>query len=177
MSLEDDSTSDLRALAHPLRLEMLSLLTATELSAAEVARELGTTQANASYHLRVLLEAGLLVVAGEEKVNGGLAKKYRHPWDAPPPPRASSADRETAAEVQTMAHAATRRFARRQPGTRMLFTDADLWVEPQVWDEVVALLAQASQLVHASAKPPRTSGTVRGSVSVMAFQTKDEARP
>lgn len=47
-----------------MRLQMLSLLTGAELSAAEVARELGTTQANAGYHLRFQLGAGLLVVRG-----------------------------------------------------------------------------------------------------------------
>ena len=62
MSLEDERISDLRATAHPLRLRMLSLLTGAELSAAEVARELGVSQANASYHLRLLLDAGLLAM-------------------------------------------------------------------------------------------------------------------
>ena len=60
-----DETSSLRAMAHPLRLRMLSLLTGAELSAAEVARELGITHANASYHLRVLLDACELEVAGD----------------------------------------------------------------------------------------------------------------
>src|SRR3954467_1348719 len=84
MSLADETgVRRLRATAHPVRLEMLSLLTGAELSAAEVARELGVTQANASYHLRLLLAANLLEVAGEETVRGGKAKKYRHPWDAP----------------------------------------------------------------------------------------------
>ena len=63
--------SALRAVAHPVRLQILSLLTGAELSAAEVARELGLTHANASYHLRVLAEAGEVVVAGEEKIRGG----------------------------------------------------------------------------------------------------------
>jgi DNA-binding transcriptional ArsR family regulator len=36
----------LRAIAHPLRLQILPLLTGTQLSAAEVGRELDTTQAN-----------------------------------------------------------------------------------------------------------------------------------
>ena len=60
-----DSTSSgvpLRAFSHPLRLRLLSLLTGTAMSAAEVSRELGTTQANASYHLRRLEAAGLLRV-------------------------------------------------------------------------------------------------------------------
>src|SRR6187549_612915 len=72
MSLADERSGvrRLRATAHPLRLEMLSLLTGAALSAAEVARELGVTQANASYHLRLLHRAGLVEEAGQEKVNG-----------------------------------------------------------------------------------------------------------
>src|SRR4051812_13430595 len=72
---------------------MLSLLTSTELSAAEIARELETTQANASYHLRVLAAAGLLVPAGDVKIRGGTAKRYRHPWrseDRPDAPRTTA---------------------------------------------------------------------------------------
>ena len=82
MSDDTEAVSTLRAIAHPLRLRMLSLLTGAELVAAEVARELDITHANASYHLRVLLEAGVVVVAGEEKIRGGVAKRYRHPWEA-----------------------------------------------------------------------------------------------
>ena len=79
--MTDETTNALRAVAHPVRLRMLSLLTGTELSAAEVARELGITHANASYHLRTLLDAGELVIASEEKIRGGVAKRYRHPWE------------------------------------------------------------------------------------------------
>ena len=67
----------LRAMAHPVRLRMLSLLTGAPMSAAEVARELGLTHANASYHLRQLLAAGQLVEAGEESIRGGRAKRYQ----------------------------------------------------------------------------------------------------
>ncbi len=73
------ATSARRATAHPLRLQILSLLTGTELSAAEIARELDTTQANASYHLRVLAGAGLLEPAGEEQIRGGVAKALPPP--------------------------------------------------------------------------------------------------
>nr|WP_244162473.1 helix-turn-helix domain-containing protein [Amycolatopsis regifaucium] len=68
----------LRVLAHPVRLRILSLLTGAAMSAAEAARELGETQANVSYHLRRLHEAGLLDVAEEVRIRGGLAKRYRH---------------------------------------------------------------------------------------------------
>ncbi len=49
------------------------------MSAAEVGRELDITHANASYHLRLLADAGLIVVEGEEQIRGGRAKRYRHP--------------------------------------------------------------------------------------------------
>src|SRR6476620_10977344 len=74
----DDRVVSLRALAHPVRLQMLSLLTGAPMTAAEVARELGLTHANASYHLRNLLAGGLILVAGEEKIRGGVAKRYRY---------------------------------------------------------------------------------------------------
>ena len=82
--MDDAQLSSLRSVAHPLRLRMLSLLTATAMSAAEVARELEITHANASYHLRLLADAGLLEVESEERIRGGVAKRYRHVWQSAP---------------------------------------------------------------------------------------------
>ncbi|GAB3882934.1 ArsR/SmtB family transcription factor [Terrabacter terrigena] len=172
MSLEEGRISELRATAHPLRLQMLSLLTGAELSAAEVARELDVTQANASYHLRLLESAGLLEIAGEETVRGGRAKKYRHRWDAPVAHPHAGHDDERLAYVRVLADMIPRRFVERESGTRSRFTDADLWVEPEVWDRVTALVDEASSLLHASARPPRTEGTVRTALSVAAFRLK-----
>lgn len=170
MSLEDGGQRNvLRATAHPLRLQMLSLLTGAELSAAEVARELGITQANASYHLRFLLDAGLLVIAGEEDVRGGRAKKYRHLWDETsrePAAGATEADRQAYASV--LAAAIPSRYAERAAGPQ-LFTDADLWVEPEVWQQVLDLVTRASRLMHERAQPPRSTGAVRANLSVAAF--------
>ncbi|WP_028785572.1 helix-turn-helix domain-containing protein [Terracoccus sp. 273MFTsu3.1] len=174
MSLEEERISELRATAHPLRLQMLSLLTGAELSAAEVARELDVTQANASYHLRLLLAAGLLEVAGEETVRGGRAKKYRHPWDAPVVRRPQDTrDEDRLAHARVLADMIPRRLLELAPGTPSRFTDAELWVEEEVWDKVTALVDEASALMHASARPPRTEGTVRAALSVAAFRLRD----
>lgn len=173
MSLGEGAVSRLRATAHPLRLQMLSLLTGAELSAAEVARELDTTQANASYHLRLLEAAGLLEIAGEEQVRGGRAKKYRHRWEETHEPESGTrADREAA--VRTMAAAIPARYAHHEPGTPALFTDADLWVDPETWARVVELVTEASRLMHAGARPPRTAGTVRSNLSLAAFRMAGE---
>lgn len=177
MSLEDERISELRATAHPLRLQMLSLLTGAELSAAEVARELGVTQANASYHLRLLESAGLLEVAGEETVRGGRAKKYRHPWDAPVVRPGSDREDDRLASVRVLADMIPRRFAEREQGTGSRFTDAELWLEPEVWERVVALVDEAGSLMHASARPPRTEGTVRAALSIAAFRLRGSGAP
>lgn len=115
MSLE---VGALRALAHPIRLRILSLLTGTAMSAAELSRELGISQANASYHLRVLASAGEVVQAGEQKIRGGVAKKYRHPWrdrpeDARAPGRAADEQRLF---TEAVAQKLVRRSAQRVSG-------------------------------------------------------------
>ncbi|SEE48962.1 ArsR/SmtB family transcription factor [Jiangella alba] len=51
----------LRAMAHPLRLDLIELLgTVGPATAAECARQLGSTQASCSYHLRQLAKYGFV---------------------------------------------------------------------------------------------------------------------
>ena len=171
MSDDTEAVSTLRATAHPLRLRMLSLLTGAELSAAEVARELDISHANASYHLRVLLEAGVVVVASEEKIRGGMAKRYRHPWEAKAERTASPGDQEV---LRAVAEELVRRGGQRKRGTRHLLADAELWVTPEAWERVEGLVREASELVHAEAKPPRSPGTVHVNLTAATFQMREE---
>jgi DNA-binding transcriptional ArsR family regulator len=165
--------SEMRATAHPIRLQMLSLLTGTQLSAAEIARELGITHANASYHLRLLAAAGLVVDAGEEKIRGGIAKRYRHPWDASGGSRPQSTRQESEEYIAAVAAELVRRYGLKLPGTPALTSDAALWVAPEIWDEVVALVTQASHLVHREAQPPRAPGAVHVNLTAAAFRMTD----
>lgn len=163
------STSALRAMAHPVRLRMLSLLTGTEMSAAEIARELGITQANASYHLRVLARAGEIEEAGEERIRGGVAKRYRHHWDRVE--KNVGSDKSARQQhLRTMADELVRRDLQRKPGTSGLTADAEMWVSPEVRDEVFELLTRASMLVHAEAQAPRTPGTLHLNLTVALFE-------
>src|SRR3954454_18518162 len=125
-----EAVSSLRATAHPLRLRMLSLLTSSAMSAAEVARELDITHANASYHLRLLHDADLIVVESEERIRGGAAKRYRYQLDRPEP---EHSDATLGGEVAAMCSELMRRFEHRQSG-KGTFTDAELWVTPETWD-------------------------------------------
>ena len=173
--MPDDTSavSALRATAHPVRLRILSLLTASAMSAADIARELDLTHANASYHLRVLAEAGAVVEAGEEKIRGGVAKRYRHPWNEYDPKGESGRSarpEDGEVYVRAMAEELVRRFRERARRSPAMTTDAEMWVTPEVWEEVRSLVEQASTLLHAEAKPPRTDGTLHVNLTAAAFQ-------
>jgi DNA-binding transcriptional ArsR family regulator len=172
---DDDGTavSSLRAVAHPVRLRILSLLTGSAMSAAEIARELDLTHANASYHLRVLAEAGEVEVAGEEKIRGGVAKRYRHPWDrVRDTQQAPAGEEDRELYVRALGEELVRRFRQRRARTRSWLTDAEMWVAPEVWDEVVGHLQEASRLMHAEAQPPRTRGTLHVNLTAALFEMR-----
>jgi DNA-binding transcriptional ArsR family regulator len=184
MSLGDDDavTARLRAVAHPIRLRIMSLLTGVELSAAEIARELGITQANASYHVRTLARAGLLVETGVEHVRGGRAKKYRYLADQGTGGEPARAEPPHGEAVTRMVEAYSAELRRRvgavRVGGKSVDTDAELWIDPQIWAQVIDQVHQASTLAHQSAQLPRTPGTVRTSFTAVLFEMIDpqEAR-
>ena len=167
---QGEKIGEMRALAHPVRLRMLSLLTGTAMSAAEVARELDPTHANASYHLRVLADAGELVVDGEEKVRGGLAKRYRYPHEhegrhvAPPTERNRD---DEALHLRATFTELERRMTTSTPRTWM--SDLEGWVDPEVWEQAREHMYAASRLLHDANRPPRTEGTVHVSFTAFAF--------
>ena len=162
-----EAVARLRATAHPVRLRILSLLTAEAMSAAEVARALGLTHANASYHLRHLHDVGELVIESEEKVRGGTAKRYRYDASRTVPDRASGIDdrvayaRATAVEVE-------RRLLDAAPGAASS-SDLETWVPVEVWHRALDLVHRASLLLHAEARPSGTPGTVHVSATTTAF--------
>jgi len=50
----------MKAIAHPLRLKVLCVLSAGELSVQEIVDSVGTTQSNISQHLAILRDKGVL---------------------------------------------------------------------------------------------------------------------
>ena len=161
----------LRAMAHPVRLRITSLLTGAALTAADVARELGLTHANASYHLRSLLAAGIIVPAGEERIRGGLAKRYRYDPDRDRgEPKGPHADAENRALYAAVADELVRRTAQGDFTGRGTMTDAELWLEPEVWRELRDRMVALSHELHAAAQPARHPGTIRTSTTIAMFQ-------
>ena len=162
------AVSSLRAMAHPLRLRMLSLLTGAAMSAADLARELDITHANASYHLRQMHAAGLVVLAEEESVRGGKAKRYRYDVDQP---GAMASDPGSAGlYYQALAAELVRRAASRRPRTKGAASDAELWVRKADWTAAVEQVVEAVTALHRAARPPRQKGTMHVSVTTALFE-------
>jgi DNA-binding transcriptional ArsR family regulator len=174
--MAEDDIRELRAVAHPVRLRILSLLTGSAMSAAEVARELGLTHANASYHLRLLLESGSIVEAGEERIRGGVAKRYRYPHEDPGQHRRRSTTQTQVAEARALARELERRLRQRKRSTPSQFSDLEGWVRPEVWERVRELLMEASMLMHDHNQPPRTPGTVHVSATSWTFEMTRKER-
>jgi DNA-binding transcriptional ArsR family regulator len=170
MSLGVASTDALRAVAHPVRLQILSLLTGAAMSAAEIARELELTHANASYHLRQLVEAGLLELAEERSNRGGRERRYRHD-----PHTSRSLEGDEAGRAlwwRALADELVRRSAgAAAPGEgRSTSADAELWVDPVAWEDAVGRIRDAVSDLHRQARPPHEPGTERVSVTVALFE-------
>lgn len=159
----------LRVVAHPLRLQLLSLLTGSAMSAAEAARHLGQTQANVSYHLRKLHTAGLLEVAGHEVVRGGRATRYRHAATSGERLHAQGPGDERAL-VAALATELARRTDQRDPDGQSAFTDAEVWLTHETSTQALELLRQAGALLHERARPPHTGGTRRVAALLYAFE-------
>jgi DNA-binding transcriptional ArsR family regulator len=171
-----DPTVELRALAHPARLRILSLLTGASMTAAEVARELGLTHANASYHLRHLLAGGIIEIEGEERIRGGTAKRYRYDVaaDLDRPSRPPGAEAPPPGDYRLVYAAMAAELRRRadlwRRGPHNYLADAELWVDPEVWQELHARFAAAADDLHRAAVAPRTPGALRISATVALFQ-------
>jgi DNA-binding transcriptional ArsR family regulator len=173
MSLEiQQELLPLRAMAHPLRLQILSLTTGAALSAAELAQELGIAHAAASYHARQLAEAGLLQVVEDEGERTGPGRppvRYRYDYR-----RGGHLDRSTGAEALWAATAQDMQRRIRARTRHHVGADAEVWMAPEDFDEVRELAARISELMHERAQRPHAEGAIHASLSVYAFELGDE---
>jgi DNA-binding transcriptional ArsR family regulator len=173
MSLEiQEQLIPLRAMAHPLRLQMLSLTTGAALSAAELAEELGIAHAAASYHARQLADAGLVQVVeddGERSGPGRPPVRYRYDHRL-----GGHLDRSTDAEALWAATAQDMRRRVRMRTRHHVGADAEVWLAPEDFEEARALAQQLSDLIHERAQRPRAQDAVHASMSVYAFELGDE---
>jgi DNA-binding transcriptional ArsR family regulator len=173
MSLEiQQELIPLRAMAHPLRLRILSLTTGAALSAAELAHELKIAHAAASYHARQLADAGLLQVVDDEGERSGPGRppvRYRYDYR-----HGGHLDRSTGEEALWAATAQDMQRRIRARSRHRVAADGEVWMAPEDFEEVCELSARISDLMHERAQRPHAEGTVHASVSVYAFELGDD---
>jgi predicted ArsR family transcriptional regulator len=156
-------------MAHPVRLQMLSLTTGAALSAAELAEEIGIAHAAASYHARQLADAGLLKVVDDTSARARAGRppvRYRYVSDD----IGGRLDRADDAEALWAATAQDMQRRLRERTRHRVGADAEVWMAPEDFEEVCALAERISDLIHERARSPRADGTVHGSVSVYTFE-------
>ena len=163
----------LRAMAHPVRLRIMSLLTGASLTAADVARELGLTHANASYHLRSLHAGGLIMLAGEENIRGGHAKRYR--YDPSRETGSPETDEGNRALFAAIGNEMIRRTTEAQWDGKKVMADAEVWLAPEDWKRIGQAIGELAIELHLAAKPARTPGTIRTSTTVAMFEMGSDA--
>lgn len=156
----------LRALAHPVRLRIVSLVWNVPLSAAELSRELGISHALASQHLRRLDAVGLVELAEVRANRGGRERRYRAVHGSPLSDQRHEGVRLIA---EAMACNLRDRAARREPGAEGVTSDVELWVPPEVWADFRQRLAALFAGLHDAARAPHAPGTVGIGATVMAF--------
>jgi len=66
-----------KALKHPIRVKVLTILTERIASPSEIAKQIELPLGNISYHIKVLSELGFIEIKKEEKVRGSIAHFYK----------------------------------------------------------------------------------------------------
>jgi DNA-binding transcriptional ArsR family regulator len=82
----------IKALAHPLRVKLLTSLGKQEASPSQLSKELGVALGTVSYHVRTLHDMGLLELMREERQRGAIEHYYtavrwtipQHTWETLP---------------------------------------------------------------------------------------------
>jgi DNA-binding transcriptional ArsR family regulator len=163
----------LRALGHPTRLRMLSLMWAGPMSAAALAAELGISHGLASQHLRTLDRAGLVELAEVREKRGGRERRYRTVKGSPLSDRTDASPLLTEALVGNL----RQRLTMRVPDSESVVTDAELWISPELWTEYRTRLRDLMAALHEDSQPPRTPGTTPIGATLMAFEMTPRELP
>lgn len=77
IEVDEEHIKLLKALAHPVRLELLGILSYRDISPKEFARHRGESISNVSYHFRVLEELGCIELLRTRRVRGSVEHVYR----------------------------------------------------------------------------------------------------
>ena len=162
------SAKELRALGHPLRLQILQLLHAEGPStASQLGRRLGESSGSTSYHLRALERAGMIEEAeqrnGRERWWKRVAERTLIPNSIPPelegPERAEleAAHAQIQSIILERDDRALGRFQEIRYDVPLEWQDAGFIGNFKIWvtqEELTTLVAEILELTHRHRRPP-----------------------
>lgn len=152
---------ELRAVAHPLRLRLLSLLTGQQLTCAEVAKAMDIAPGSAHYHLKQLHLAGLL---DRQEASGGTVN-YRHlPGSAGDLPQAA----RLLVREGILANLSGR-WRDMDTSQDTVISDLHLWVDREAFAEAMKEVGRAMDRLHECARSPDDVGVVLASATAVLF--------
>jgi predicted ArsR family transcriptional regulator len=157
----------MRAIAHPARVRILSLLLSGPLSASRIATLIGIAPGTASYHLGRLVSAGLVRSEDCPRSTGpGRPAECYRLVDRD----LSNLDRSRgrAAADEAMLVDLRRRF-RCARGARLV-ADAEVFITPSDWDLIQQKCKELIDLVRECARPPDSSGVTTASFTIAAVE-------
>jgi DNA-binding transcriptional ArsR family regulator len=146
----------IKALAHPLRVELLGALNQKVASPKELAEEFGERLPNVSYHIRVLVNAGCIELVRTEPRRGALEHFYRaqmrplfrdEAWAELPPSTRRSVSDSILRAIWADTAEATRNGNFDAREERHL-SRSKLLLDEQGWLEVNRLLEEAMDRAH-----------------------------
>ena len=146
----------LKALAHPLRVDLLSALNLKVASPKQLSEEMGERLPNVSYHVRVLLDAGCIELVDTKPRRGALEHFYRaqmrplfrlDEWAELPPSTRRSLSGAVLRQIWSDTAAATRDGTFDAREERHL-SRSKLLLDEQGWQEVTRLLEETMDRAH-----------------------------
>jgi DNA-binding transcriptional ArsR family regulator len=167
-----DERRRLRALSHPVRLRILSLLTDSPKSGTELGPELSMSQAAVSYHLRSLAAAGMIELDEVRSVRGGREKRYRLAEVG----HVTGTRRDLEANVVAVTTEILRRIEAFGSNAWDVFGDIDIWLDEETWQRNSHAITDSITELHAAAKPAGTPGTVHVSATALLFSDRVPTR-
>jgi DNA-binding transcriptional ArsR family regulator len=147
----------IKALAHPLRLRLLTALDGREASPSQLSRELGVELGTVSYHVRRLHGMGLIRLVGERQQRGAVEHRYTagdrwvipgHAWKNLPSPLKKSVNRMMVDQIGDEIYSAVSSGGFDQPYSHMTLDSLALDAEGarQLAEEVACLMERASAI-------------------------------
>jgi DNA-binding transcriptional ArsR family regulator len=134
--LELRTTAQFRALGHPLRHRLFNVLRQRPATLGQLAAALGSTKGTIGYHVQVMVDAGVVRLAGTRRVRGGTERYYE------PVSRTLRPDPDAGDGAEFLVQAALAEMLPHRPG------DADFALLRHIWLSPTQARELAEQMEH-----------------------------